>query len=182
MSKFTINFNNEEVKLPLAFVPTYENGGNFTKLLFAEDKSQVLPVHINSYIYKLHRNNGLDYRSQKKFTKQKLMLTNQVPFVIAEYHSYFYARTRKPIASKDGATGCFNTFQVKNFKPHSCGCYLYLKSDIEIFCYLSETRIKEHIRNARLAYFNFLGRLFPGHVFKDDPNLSDDENPFLKKP
>ena len=166
MFNLTNNFFDEELKLPQAFIPVYDNGGNFTKLFYSDESTEIVPMHINSYIEKLHRDNGLYYKAQKNFTAKKLNIVNQVPFIIAEYHSYFYARTRKPVSTKDGATGCFNCFQVTDLEPCNSGCYIYINNDIKIFSSITEKKINDHIKDAELAYLNYLGRLFPGQVFK----------------
>lgn len=158
MIKF--NFNHE--KLPLVFYPFYDdNGANITKITYADGSTTTEKIQIYSFVQKLHRINGLDYHAQRNFIADRLKITNQVPFTIANRYAYFYTKTRIPQGSKDGAFGCVNFFQVEDVKPYGSCSYIYFQGNKWIYSYLTASKNFEHIRNASLAYLYFISRMFP---------------------
>lgn len=145
-----------------ALLPVYEDG-NVTKLITSVGE-QIIDVRTARTVLKnLARNFGVDLAATREKYGRLLNKRNIIPIPLAADLVLIPVKVREhPLGQNDGTLGYFNFCEIQRVEKSSGNSStIILKCGVSIPTVVSETTVREYIKNARLVESFYMAKHFP---------------------
>lgn len=143
----------ELIKDISAIIPLYLEGiGNASKICLKNKEERLDKRDSKKIVADLAALMAVDLRGLKKFVKLNLQIRNNIPLPLNPELLLVPIRVRKPLISRDSATGYFNYFSIKDVVERGRFAHIVLENGEEIATIQRERTIRNTILFSQLVY------------------------------
>lgn len=136
-----------------AIVPIYvANKGKASKIYLKDGKTLIDSREAINIVKDIAAILAVDLGSLKKFCSHRLAIKNALPLPLLPSLMFVPLRVRKPLVSKDSATGYINFFSILDVNKNGKISEIEVEGDKKIDCYQTKKTVQVHLVYSRLIY------------------------------
>lgn len=147
-----------------AFLPIYEDG-NVTQVLTSSGKQFLVRRTCKTVLKNLARFYNIDLAAVREYYGRAVNKKQGVPIPMTTNLLLIPVKSRKnPLGENDGTFGYVNFREIKQVTDGKDGnCHITFQCNKELEVLVSQTTMKEYMKNAQLVESIFLNRHFDGY-------------------